>query len=307
MPYFRRQSQRHSATWRVKRDTRVANPNSTASDARSRDATVRSPPLRLALRAAMSCASCVSLPLRSAKRPLHAYIHKPTDSLRLPRFRSAALIHSHTHARDFFLAQGHEIQRFHLPRTIPCACHAKRCPATQQVTPFPTPATRNARRVHESPCLSRESTRAAPPMATIPHTCHAKRALSNVKMHDSPHLPSESTAQRIRSPTPGARNARPRSSSRTHHPPFPTPATRNASPSIQRRRARCHDSPRLPRETSIHTHVATRSRHAELQRPIAMPKRTRREHAADVRERSRTLGAHAAKASQTLPRPQTPT
>ena len=78
---------------------------------------------------------------------------------------------------------------------------------------------------------------------TTPHACHAKHTLSNVKMHESP---------------------------------------------------------RLPRETSIHRHAATRSRHAELQRPIATPKRTRR-------GRSRTLGAHAAKTSQTRTRPQTPT
>ena len=163
---------------RVQRDTRVVKPNGTASYARSRDAPVRSPPLGLALHSAVHRASCISLPLRSAKRPLHAYIHKSADSLRLPRFRSAS--HIHAHARSRFLAQGHAIQRFQLPHTIPCACHAKRCPATQKVTPFPPPATLNARRVHESPRLSRETTRAAPPMATIPHTCHAKRTLSNV-------------------------------------------------------------------------------------------------------------------------------
>ena len=124
---------------RVQRDTWVAKPNGTASYARSRDAPARSPPLRLAPHTAMYRASCVSLPLRSAKRPLQANMHKSTDSLRLPRFRTAALIHTHTRAR--FLAQGHEIQRFHATCTIPCACHAKRCPATQQVTPFPTLAT----------------------------------------------------------------------------------------------------------------------------------------------------------------------
>ena len=101
------------------------------------------PPLRLAVHSAVHRASCVSLQLRFAKHPPQATIHKSTDSLRLPRFRTAALIHSHTHThtRTRFLAQGHEIQRFHLPCTIPFACHAKRCPATQQVTPFPTPAT----------------------------------------------------------------------------------------------------------------------------------------------------------------------
>ena len=121
---------------RVQRDTWVANPNGTASHARPRDAPVRSPPLRLALRTAMYHASCVSVPLRSAKRPLHAYIHKSTNSARLPRFRHASHIHSRT--RTQCLARGCEIQ---LPRTIPCACHAKRCPATHQATPFPTPTT----------------------------------------------------------------------------------------------------------------------------------------------------------------------
>ena len=130
---------------RVQRDTWVARPNGTASYARSRDVPVRSPPLGLALHSAVHRASCVSLPLRSAKRPLQANIHKSTDSLRLPRFRTDALIHSHTRTR--FNAQGHEIQQFHLP-------------------------------------------------CTIPRACHVKRTRSNVKMHASPHLPSESTAQR---------------------------------------------------------------------------------------------------------------
>ena len=94
-----------------------------------------------------------------------------------------------------FLAQGHEIKRFQLPRTIPCACHAKRCPARPLVAPFPTPATRNARCVHASPRRPRESTFATPPVATLPHTCHVKRTRTNVQMQVSPHLPRGSTLQ----------------------------------------------------------------------------------------------------------------
>ena len=65
-------------------ETCVATPNGTASYARPRDALVRSPPLRLALYAAMYSASCVSLPLRSAKRPLVAHIHKSASHARFP-------------------------------------------------------------------------------------------------------------------------------------------------------------------------------------------------------------------------------
>ena len=183
-------------------------------------------------------ASCVSRPLRSAKRALPANIHKSTDSLRLPRFRTAALIHSHTRTR--FVAQGHEIpavspavhDSLRLPRktmrghaaghTIPHAGHAKRTPRAR----FPT--------------LSRDSARATSPMATIPHTCHAKRTRSNVKMHDSPHLPSESTAQ--------CPPKRPRASG------VPRPP-RETSLHTHARDTRCHDPLRLPRETSIHTHA----------------------------------------------------
>ena len=67
-----------------------------------------------------------------------------------------------TRARSRILAQGNEIQQFQLPRMIPCACHAKRCPATPRVTPFPTLATRNARYLHDSPRLPRETTTRRP-------------------------------------------------------------------------------------------------------------------------------------------------
>ena len=191
--------------------------------------------------------------------------------MRLPRFLSAALVHSRTRTR--FLAQGREIQRFHLPRTIPCGCHAKRRPATQQVTPFPTPATRNARRAREPPRLSREISRAAPPMATIPHTCHAKRTLSNIKMHDS------STAQR--------RPNRPRASGVPRLP-------RDTHVHVLLHARIIHHSARLPRETSTHTHAATRSRHAELQRHAQanMPADVRGRPAHTPRTRPRPPDSH---------------
>ena len=147
-------------------------------------------------------------------------MHKSTDSLRLPRFRAAALIHSRTRTR--FLAQGHEIQRFHATCTIPCACHAKLCPATQQVTPFPTPATCNARAA-TSKCTIHHSCHVNPPPSVLPHAhvhpeshaCHATRSSAILFTHPPPF------------PTPATRNAIPRSSAARTLPPFPTPATRN--------------------------------------------------------------------------------
>ena len=105
--------------------------------------------------------------LRLAKRP-PGLIHECTDSLRLPRFRNAS--HIDVRARSLFLAQRHAIQQFQLACTIPCACHAKRCPVTHQVTPFPTPATRNA--------IPRSSAARA---ATIPHACRAKRPYTRTR------------------------------------------------------------------------------------------------------------------------------
>ena len=115
----------------------------------------------------------------------------------------------------------------------------------------------------------------------MPNPCHAKRTLSNVKMYDSPHLARGSTAQRL--PNCGHASGTPRLPREIHvrHPldthiihhlprlPHETP-TLDPAPRI-----RCHDSPRLPRETSIRTREATCSRHAELHRSIATPKRTR--------------------------------
>ena len=110
----------------------------------------------------MHRASCVSLPLRSAKRPLQAYIHNSTDSLRLPRFRTAS--HIHAHARGRFLAQGHEIKRFQLLRAIPCACDAKTTPgdAAGHTTPHACHAKRQSRtqqHAHNSPRLPRHAKR----------------------------------------------------------------------------------------------------------------------------------------------------
>ena len=207
------------------------------------------------LHTAVQRASCLSVPLRSAKRPLQAYIHKSTDSLRLPRFRHASHIHSHIRTR--FLARATKSNGF--------GCRAR----------FPAPATQNdARRrtwSHHSPRRPRETHAAC----TIPHDSHTKRTLSNVKMHESPHLPSESNAQR---PPKGV----PRLPRDMHvHHPLDTRII--------------HDSPHLPGETSTHTRAATRSRRTELQRPIAAPKRTRRERSrtlANARWQSGTLGGH---------------
>ena len=115
------------------------------------------PPLRLAVHSAVHRASCVSLQLRFAKHPPQATIHKSTDSLRLPRFRTAALIHSHTHTHTHAISRAgprnpavspavHD--SFCLPRktmpghaaghTIPHAGHVKRTPHAR----IPTPITR---------------------------------------------------------------------------------------------------------------------------------------------------------------------
>ena len=101
-------SQRHSAALRVQRDGRQSfsetpgSPSPTAqsstrhaSYARSRHVLVCSRPLRLALYRAVHHSGCVSPPLRFAKRPLQANIYKAMDSLRLPRFCTAALDFAH--------------------------------------------------------------------------------------------------------------------------------------------------------------------------------------------------------------------
>ena len=123
-------------------------------------------------------------------------------------------------------------------RFIAAPADARRRATQVTCAPFPTPATQNARYVHDSRRMSRETTCAAPPMTTISHTRHAKRTRGNVKMHESPHLPRGSTPQRLpkRPHASGApRLARevhihhaPRT--HTHVPRFPTPATRNANP-----------------------------------------------------------------------------
>ena len=138
----------------------------------------------------MHRAGCVRLPLRSAKRPLQASIHKSTESRRLPRFRTAS--HVDTRARSRFLAQGHEIQQFQLPRATPCVCHVRRCRATPQVTRrhachakrvlrarFPTPATQNDH-------VTRPVRRFSSPIQTaqrLEDTCGRTRAYVNARKH----------------------------------------------------------------------------------------------------------------------------
>ena len=98
-----RQSQRHSATRGVLQNACVANPNGTASYAHPKDASVPSFPLRFAARPALSCASCVRpLPIAfyETSIPFQGYVHKSTDSLRLPRCHNAAHAHSRCLARN---------------------------------------------------------------------------------------------------------------------------------------------------------------------------------------------------------------
>ena len=163
---------------------------------RPRDASVRSLPLRFVMHAAMHRAtSAFHCVLRNVRSKVS------TDSLRLPRFRAAYHVCAHT--ADFSHSD----------------CHANRCPATRWVAPFPTPTTRNARCMYDSPRLPRESTCAPPLMATVPHTCHAKRTLSNVKLHDFPHLPHGSSVQRPAPSQAGTCIQRPMPATQSAHPP----------------------------------------------------------------------------------------
>ena len=122
---------------RIRRDIFwVANPNGTASYARSRDASIHSPALRLAPYTAMYRASCVSLPLRSAKPPLQANMYRSTDSLRLPRKTVLGHVVGHT---------------------IPHAGHVKRTPRARIPTPVPRKHARGTSDGHHSPHLPRET------------------------------------------------------------------------------------------------------------------------------------------------------
>ena len=170
------------------------------------------------------------------------------------------------------------------------SCHAR----------FPAPATQNdARRrtrSRHSPPLPRETFTACeiPDIChakrtlsnvRVPHTCHVKRTPSNVRVRDSPHLPPESTTQRLPKRPRASRVPRlPRDALVRHplHTPSTIPHARHAKrhPSIQRR-AHAATIPHACHPKRAYTREATRSRHAELQRPIATPKRTCREHAAD--------------------------
>ena len=139
-------------------------------------------------------------------------IHKSTDSLRLPRFRHASHIHARTHTRLLlrcharFLAPGahnaaRRRDRSHASPGLPRETHV----TERHNARCPTPATRNAR--------------SATSKRTIHHTCHAKRTRSDVKVHDSLHLPRihpgapSQVPTRIRSPMPTTRNACPPSPS----------------------------------------------------------------------------------------------
>ena len=93
-----RQSCRQVPRPRAQRHSRDILPTTVTS----RVVSARSLPLRFAMRAAMHRASCVSSPLRSAKRPLQAYLHKSTASVRLPRLLCNVRACSHSR----FLAQG---------------------------------------------------------------------------------------------------------------------------------------------------------------------------------------------------------
>ena len=178
------------------------------------DARVRSLSLRLALRTAMYRARCVSLPLRSAKRLLQAYSHKSTDCSSLPRFRNA----QQTDARA---------RRPQNP-AVSAATHDSRClprPATCQVTPFPTPGTRNARCVDDSPRLPRDThteqrqnaraphlrgstlqyfpkCRHASGAPRLPSEMHVRHLLHTRIVHHSPRLPCETPTH---GPAPRAR------------------------------------------------------------------------------------------------------
>ena len=127
------------------------------------DASPRCLALHFAQRLIVQRAVCVSLPLRSRKRPLRVHRHKPVGSQRLPRTQAAALLHGVTNpaispaAHNAPYLPRKTMLKETPPHTIHHACHAKRplppqfphtpCETTlsRLKSQAPPPATRNAR------------------------------------------------------------------------------------------------------------------------------------------------------------------
>ena len=83
--------------------------------------------LETLLFAASRCVSPTHNSMNSARCVRLPFCETPTARIRrLPRFSPCK--HVDLHARNRWVAQGHEIHQFHLMRTIPCGpctCHAK--------------------------------------------------------------------------------------------------------------------------------------------------------------------------------------
>ena len=205
---------------------------------------IRSPPLRFALCTAMRRTSCVTLPLRSAKRPLQSYVQKSTDSLRLPQFRNAQYVDAL--ARSPFLVQGHAIQRTPVPtpatRNARCARDSPRLPhetraEQRQNAPSPTlPRETYAEKPQDARCLT-PAARIHPP-APIACACHAKGCPATRQFHTSP------------APRPPRQTHAPRAIPHAHHanarPPSLTAHILDNSPRLPSA-AHSHNSPGLPR------------------------------------------------------------
>ena len=241
------------------RDACVASPNGFARPARHVDRPAQRhsvlhalqtrtrlwPPT--ALPTAMYCASCVRLPLRSAKCPPQLNIHLSTDSLRLPRFRKARLVNSHTRRR--FFEQGQDIEEFHC-----CAQLQLPAPATQNNARPRSREHHSPRRPREtqatydkSPRLSREGMRAAPRMTTFPHTCPATHGTQRPLVLVNAHVHGESHACHT-TPCPTVPDAFPRETSKYTHSALQGPKATELANILPRRRNEPSTSTQPPSE-----------------------------------------------------------
>ena len=214
---------------RVSRETLViTDPNRTLFNARNSTAPPRSTPQCPALRIAMYRASCATAFYETTATRSHARTQFSRTRPRIPVVARA------TH------------DSVHLPRktmhaagdTMPHAYHLKRTPCAGTHTFVTQKRARHLRRPH------------------LPHETHAQ----HVKMHDSPQLRSESTAQRLPKRPRACGVLRLARDTHVHlvlqgriihdspHLPCETPSLAAAP------RARCRDSPCLPRETAARAH-----------------------------------------------------
>ena len=242
----------------------MANPSNRASDARPRNATPRSLPLRLALCTAPAASAWHGVPRNVHSKPTSTNPRIPCACYGFVTPHTSTCAHTHDFSHRATQSSGFSCRARFPTCTIPHACHAKpraRGPAD-----------------HHSPHLPRETHAARRPSAQFPTTATRIRR------------PAPSQAPTcIRSPTPATRSAHPLCSP-PHTPRPPTPAMRNTNP-------RPSDKPTLPRfPTPAPRETATRYSRQNIFPPL-IPTAQRLE---DTRECSRTL-AHAPTPWRTQP------